>query len=81
MRMESIVWQDIVTSDGWDKPTNLVPEDGQAITIGYVTEEDDEFVYLAATISRDPEAPTNQRIMIPKGCILERKQIRVDDQL
>lgn len=69
----AIVWDDASTDHGWqhvdedDTARNLV------LTVGFLTREDDHYIYLASTC--DEQRNTNSRIKIPRGMVSTRTEV------
>ncbi len=68
-----VQWVDAVADAGWE--TNTKAEVHPCLSVGFVVEETDEAICLAAAISHDQ---SNARIHIPKGWITGMKKVRLD---
>jgi hypothetical protein len=68
-----VQWVDAVADAGWE--TNTKAEVHPCLSVGFVVEETDEAICLAAAISHDQ---SNARIHIPKGWITGIKKVRLD---
>lgn len=75
MRAEVIRWRDSATiSNGrWIEDDGFV-EDFVIVTVGLVVREDKTWVYLAQSV--DDSGSICGGFQIPKGCIIERLQLR-----
>jgi len=66
-----IEWLDAYASAGWEDDSKAEP--APCKTIGFLIDETDTYVLLAATLGHSTE--TNARFAIPKGMILTRTVI------
>ena len=77
MKVQLVTWQDAVSEDAWEdigEAKTLEPH--TIFTIGYLLLEDEKRILL--TMNWDPDSDAvSQYIAIPKGWILDRKDIEV----
>lgn len=67
MKVTVIDWVDIVVYGGWRKDYE---KPAVCRSVGYIVEETDTHIVLAATVGGEGEAREwNQCVTIPKGCI------------
>lgn len=71
MKVIYFEWDDAVAGAGWSKTKNKCDE---CNSIGFLIEEDDEQITLAAAISGDQ---SNARITVPKKWLKKRKTIKI----
>jgi len=70
-------WLDINTQAGWTSENNL--DAARCFTVGYIIKETKDFYVLASTLGYDSEDTEheeyNQRISIPKGCVILKETL------
>lgn len=67
-----VEWLDIAAEVGWESiEQKMLPH--PCVSVGYLIEETDTALTLAATISDFGVVETNNRIVIPKGTIKSRR--------
>ena len=78
MKIVKVKWLDVVTNCERDPlPHAMMAELGIWETVGFLIYEDEETIKLAHMIGDIPYAPTktvSDYSVIPKGCIVERKE-------
>lgn len=70
-----VEWVDAVADNGWEE--NVKAEIHPCTTVGFLIDETDDALCLAATWSYNQ---TNNRMHIPKIWIKKRKVIRIENQ-
>lgn len=79
-----VTWDDIVTDGGWEKQgaTESVPH--QCRSVGWVVTWGARHVVLAGTLGvgdKPEDVETNNRIAIPRGCIVGCVALRATDKI
>ncbi len=69
----AIVWDDASTDHGWQHVDEDDTARNMVLTIGFLTREDDHYIYLASTC--DEQKNTNSRIKIPRGMVATRAEV------
>lgn len=70
----AVVWDDASTDHGWQHVDDDDTERNLVITVGFLTREDEHYLYLASTC--DESRNTNARIKIPLGMVAERSSVQ-----
>ena len=80
MKIKYIKWQDAGSIEGWVKIKNLDSNLSIIDSIGFVSKETDEAIWLAGTINFDDEHDDSCAcvIVIPKKMIVYEKEIIFD---
>ncbi len=79
MKAELITWQDAVSEDEWEDIEKAKDLELHTIfTLGFLLHEDDCKIILAHNWDSDREG-VSQHIAIPKGWILDRREIDLGD--
>jgi hypothetical protein len=74
-----VTWKDAVADSGWQS-VEAEPVLHDIMTIGYLHHENDELICLAGSWGENEGSiETNNRITIPKGWIISRKEIEIED--
>jgi len=73
-----VEWDDAETFNGWEPvPSEL--NFARVITVGFLAKETEKHMMLVASF--EPEGlNTNERMQIPKGMIISRREINADPQ-
>lgn len=61
----AVVWDDASTDHGWQHVDEDDTARNMVLTVGFLTREDDHYLYLASTC--DEQKNTNSRIKIPRA--------------
>ncbi len=73
-KLVKVRWVDAETGDGWEHIDELECEAPVVTTIGYLVKETPTAVMVASTIDKD-HSMCNARIVIPRGMVLEIKNV------
>lgn len=68
-----VEWKDAQTGHGWEHEEDLSIEIPVVITVGFLIKENDDGVLIASSVGTDRHS--NARIVIPKGMIVNRKEL------
>lgn len=73
-----VVWDDAVASTGW-KPHNEAEQPQRCTSVGLLVSESDDALILAGSWGPNDNdvIETNNRISIPLGWIVERKELLI----
>lgn len=74
----AVVWDDASTDHGWQHVDDDDTERNLVITVGFLTREDEHYLYLASTC--DEGRNTNARIKIPLGMVAERSSVQMSQR-